>query len=137
MIYGGLPLLSSSSPSLRRANSSAIRLFLLPSTSFSKSSLRMEPLASVQEVGHALHWGSNIWFADGDSTLECIQLLGRLAHGEQTGALRRHAPRQTSRPSSGHRQGRLVTTPDARMGRGRGRAEEKPRPEIVGIGDGF
>jgi Trk-type K+ transport system membrane component len=53
----------------------------------------------------ALLFGQRIRFADHYSTMECLQLLWRMAHREQAGALRRHAPRETSRSSSGHRQG--------------------------------
>jgi Trk-type K+ transport system membrane component len=71
---------------------------------------------------------------DGCSTLECIQFLWRMAQREQAGSLCRHASGETPRPSSGDRQGGVAATRDAGMGGGRGRAEEEPDKEEVGIG---
>jgi Trk-type K+ transport system membrane component len=45
---------------------------------------------------------------DNCSTLERIQLLWCMAHREQVGSLCRHAPRKTSWPSSGDRQGSVT-----------------------------
>ena len=57
-----------------------------------------------------------------------------MAHREQARAVCGHAPRKTSRPSSGNRQGCVTATRDTGLGGRGGRAEEDDTEEELRIG---